>query len=114
MPRELVTGLLAVLSPGMATPGEGSFATRCVSREGAITMGSFVVTLRVENPVRAGLVEAVCADEAVGAELTGSCVWPVLTWRWRATPATELTQVWARDRADCVDAVAGQLGEFFV
>ena len=36
MPRELVTGLLAVLSPGMATPGEGSFATRSVSRQGAI------------------------------------------------------------------------------
>ena len=68
MAGELVTGLLAVLSPGMATPGEGSFATRSVSRQGAITTGSFVTTLRVENPVRAGLVEAVCADEAVATE----------------------------------------------
>jgi hypothetical protein len=104
VPRELVTGLLAVLSPGMATPGEGSFATRWVSRQGAITTGSFVATLRVENPVRAGLVEAVCADEAVGAELPGWCVRSVLIWRWRATPATELTQVWVRVRSSgCSD-----------
>ena len=73
-----MTGLLTVLWPGMATSGEDSFASRAVSRRGAITTGSFVATLRVGNSVRAGLDEAVCADEAVGAELTGSCVWPVL------------------------------------
>jgi hypothetical protein len=87
MAGELMTGLLAVLSPGTATPGQGSFATQSVSRQDAAITGSFIATLRVENPVRAGLVEGVCADEAVGAELTGSCVRPVLIWHWRATPA---------------------------
>jgi hypothetical protein len=78
MAGELMTGLLAVLRPGPSARSEDSFASRSVSRLGAITTGSFVATLRVGNPVRAGLVEAVCADEAVGAELTGSCVWQVL------------------------------------
>jgi hypothetical protein len=91
MAGELTTGLLAVLGPGLAT--------RSVSRRGATASGSLAATLRVENPVRAGLVEAVCAGGAVGAELTGSCVRPVLIGHWRATPATELTQVWVRVRS---------------